>query len=259
MGTQIAQCAAACQLVDVSPGNRQGLVQQLILIVGAGEAHDLAQCAGLNQLTNVSVCRVLGVVEANVVYNALLSCQLSQFLGLLSGDGQRLLAVYVLAVFQSCLSNLVVESVRGSDVNQINVRIGYNIMPVGGDALEADLLLCGLCSFLVCVSNDLEGCNAVVRAKQHLSVSQCRGMSLAHPARTYQTNTDFFHFLFLLKNVLSMVIHEFTNFFTAFESLKIREKRFVSLVFVRVSRLTVPIVYGENREMSLHRIFLFYT
>ena len=182
----------------MAPGDREGLVEQLVLIVGAGEAHDLAESAGLNELTNVSVCRVLGVVEANIVYNALLLSQLSQLLGLLSGDGQRLLAVYVLAVLQSSLSNYIVESVRGSDINQVYVRVGNYIVPVGGDALEADLLLCGLCSLFVSVSYDLEGCGAVVRTKQHLSVSQCRGMSLAHPAGTYQTNTDFFHDNFLL-------------------------------------------------------------
>ena len=196
--TKVAQSAAASQLVDVAPGDREGLVEQLVLIVGAGEAHDLAESAGLNELTNVSVCRVLGVVEANIVYNALLLSQLSQLLGLLSGDGQRLLAVYVLAILQSSLSYYVVESVRGSNINQVYVRVGNYIVPVGGDALEADLLLCGLCSLFVSVSYDLEGCGAVVRTKQHLSVSQCRGMSLAHPAGTYQTNTDFFHDNFLL-------------------------------------------------------------
>ena len=198
VGTEVTQSTAASQLVDVAPGDREGLVEQLVLIVGAGEAHDLAESAGLNELTNVSVCRVLGVVEANIVYNALLLSQLSQLLGLLSGDGQRLLAVYVLAVLQSSLSNYIVESVRGSDINQVYVRVGNYIVPVGGDALEADLLLCGLCSLFVSVSYDLEGCGAVVRTKQHLSVSQCRGMSLAHPAGTYQTNTDFFHDNFLL-------------------------------------------------------------
>ena len=90
------------------------------------------------------------------------------------------------------------ESVRGSDINQVYVRVGNYIVPIGGGALEADLLLSGLCSLFVSVSYDLEGCGAVVRAKKHLSVSQCRGMSLAHPAGTYQTNTDFFHDNFLL-------------------------------------------------------------
>ena len=90
------------------------------------------------------------------------------------------------------------ERIRGRDVNQINVRVGYDIVPVGGDALEADLLLSGLGSSLIGVGNDLEGCGAVVGTKQHFGVSQCRGMSLAHPAGAYQTNTDFFHENFLL-------------------------------------------------------------
>ena len=57
----------------MAPGDREGLVEQLVLIVSAGEAHDLAESAGLNELTNVSICRVLGVVKANVVNYALLA------------------------------------------------------------------------------------------------------------------------------------------------------------------------------------------
>lgn len=54
VGTEVTQSTAASELVDVAPGDREGLVEQLVLIVGAGEAHNLAECAGLNQFTDVS-------------------------------------------------------------------------------------------------------------------------------------------------------------------------------------------------------------
>ena len=80
---EVAQRAAARQLVDVAPGDRQAFVEQLILIIGAGEPHNLAQCAGLNQLTHIGVGRVHGVVEADIVDNAFLRRKLGQFFGFL--------------------------------------------------------------------------------------------------------------------------------------------------------------------------------
>ena len=224
MRAKITECAAACELVDVSPGDRQVLVEKLILIVRAGEAHDFAQCTALYQLANVSICRVHGVVEANIVDDALLGSKLSQFSGLLSGDGQRFLAVYVLAVFQSSLCYFVVECVRGCDVNQIDIRIGDNIVPVSGDALEADLLLCRLCSLFICVCYDLERSNTVIRSEQHLSVSECGRVCLAHPAGAYQSNANFFHFLFLLQYCFCMIVKNFSYMVDDFESIEIVQK-----------------------------------
>nr|WP_295945457.1 hypothetical protein [uncultured Agathobaculum sp.] len=39
------------------------------------------------------------------------------------------------------------------------------------------------------------GPNSICAPEQHLRVSQRRRMRLAHPAGTYQTNTDIFHYL----------------------------------------------------------------
>lgn len=71
MGTEIAQCAATRQPVDVTPGDRQMLVEQLILIVGAGEAHDLAERTGLHQLAHISIRRVHGIIKADIIDDAL--------------------------------------------------------------------------------------------------------------------------------------------------------------------------------------------
>ena len=140
MAAQVAECARACQLVDVTPCDRNGRVEQYILIVGSVNAHDLAQLAGLNELCNVLVCRVHDVGETAVVDNALFLRQISQLAGLLRGQRQRLLAENMLAVLQSSLCHLVVHAVRSRNVDQVDFRIGDNVHPVGGIAVVAHVL-----------------------------------------------------------------------------------------------------------------------
>ena len=198
MAAQIAECARSCQLVDVTPCNRNGRVKQHILIVSSVYAHDLAQLAGLDEFRNILVCRVHDVGETTVVDYALFLSQISQLAGLLSRQRQRLLAENMLAVLESSLCHLVVHAVRGRNVNQVDFGIGNNVHPVGGVAVVAHVL-CELCyCVLADVAYQLKYRHII--AKNHACIVECGGVGLAHPASADQTDFNFLaHKFFLLK------------------------------------------------------------
>ena len=200
MAAQVAECAGTSQLVDVAPCDRNGRIEQHVLIVGSVYAHDLAQLAGLNQLCNVLVCRVHDVGETAVVDYALFLSQISQLAGLLSRQRQRLLAENMLAVLQSSLCHLVVHAVRGCNVNQVDCRIGNNVHPVGGVAVVAHVL-CELCNCVLAdIAYQLKYRHII--AEDHACIVECGGVGLAHPASADQTDFNFLaHKFFLLKKI----------------------------------------------------------
>ena len=196
VAAQVAECARACQLVDVAPCDRNGRIEQHVLIVGSVYAHDLAQLAGLNQLCNVLVCRVHDVGETAVVDNALFLSQISQLAGLLSRQRQRLLAENMLAVLESSLCHLVVHAVRGCNVNQIDFGIGNNVHPVGGVAVVAHVLRELCYCVLADVAYQLKYRHII--AEDHACVVECGGVGLAHPAGADQTDFNFLTHKYLL-------------------------------------------------------------
>ena len=200
VAAQVAECARACQLVDVAPCDRNGRVEQHILIVGSVNTHDLAQLAGLNQLCNILVCRVHDVGETAVVDNALFLRQISQLAGLLSRQRQRLLAENMLAVLESSLCHLVVHAVRGRNVNQVDFGIGDNVHPVGGVAVVAHVLRELCYCILADVAYQLKYRHII--AEDHACIVECGGVGLAHPAGADQTDFNFLaHKFFLLKKL----------------------------------------------------------
>ena len=204
MAAQVAECARACQLVDVTPCNRNGRVEQHILIVGSVNAHDLAQFAGLDQFSNVLVCRVHDVGETAVVDYALFLSQISQLTRLLSRQRQRLLAENMLAVLQSSLCHLVVHAVRGRNVHQVDFGIGDNVHPVGGVAVVAHVLRELCYCILADVAYQFKYRHII--AEDHACIVECGGVGLAHPASADQTDFNFLaHKFFLLKNLNTFV------------------------------------------------------
>ena len=196
MAAQVAECARACQLVDVTPCNRNGRIEQHILIVSSVYAHDLAQLAGLDELCNVLVCRVHDVGETAVVDYALFLGQISQLAGLLRGQRQRLLAENMLAVLESSLCHLVVHAVRGCNVHQIDFGIGNNVHPVGGVAVVAHVLRELCYCILADVAYQLKYRHII--AEDHACVVECGGVGLAHPAGADQTDFNFLAHKYLL-------------------------------------------------------------
>ena len=196
MAAQVTECAGTSQLVDVAPCDRNGRIEQHVLIVGSVYAHDLAQLAGLNQLCNVLVCRVHDVGETAVVDYTLFLSQISQLAGLLSRQRQRLLAENMLAVLESSLCHLVVHAVRGRNVNQVDFGIGDNVHPVGGVAVVAHVL-CELC---YCVLADVayQFKYRHIIAENHACIVECSGVGLAHPASADQTDFNFLTHKYLL-------------------------------------------------------------
>ena len=188
----------------MAPCDRNGRVEQHILIVSSVNAHNLAQLAGFNELCNVLVCRVHDVGETAVVDYALFLSQISQLAGLLSGQGQRLLAENMLAVLQSSLCHLVVHAVRGCNVNQVDCLISNNVHPVGGVTVVAHVLS-ELC---YCVLADVtyQFKYRHIITENHACVVECGGVGLAHPASADQTDFNFLaHKFFLLKNLNTFV------------------------------------------------------
>ena len=200
MAAQVAECAGTSQLVDVAPCDRNGRIEQHVLIVGSVYAHDLAQLAGLNQLCDVLVCRVHDVGETAVVDYALFLSQISQLARLLSRQRQRLLAENMLAVLQSSLCHLVVHAVRGRNVHQVDFGIGDNVHPVGGVAVVAHVLRELCYCILADVAYQFKYRHII--AEDHACIVECGGVGLAHPASADQTDFNFLaHKFFLLKKI----------------------------------------------------------
>lgn len=137
-------------------------------------------------------------VEADVIDDTLLSGKLSQLLRFFWRDGQRFLAVHILAILKCCFGHFIMECIRRSNIDEIDLRIRDKFMPVRRHTAEANLMLRNLSAFLIVVGNHLKDRYTEIRSEQHLLIEHCCAVCLAHPTCTNEANTNLFHFLLLL-------------------------------------------------------------
>ena len=196
MAAQIAQCTRSRQLIDMPPCQRNGGIQQHILIVGRMNTHDFAELAGLHQFSYILVCRIHDVGKTAVVDDALFLRKICQDTRLLCGKAERLFTKDLFSVLQRRLCHLKVHTVRCSDIHQIDLRIGDDIHPAGSIPAISHLLRKGSNLLLADITDQLEYRHIV--SKNHSCIMECSRMCLAHPARADQTNFNLFHNCLLL-------------------------------------------------------------
>ncbi len=178
------------------PCNRNGRVEQHILIVGGMYAHNPAQLARLHQFLYILVCRIHDVGESAVIDNTLFTRKIGENARLLGAQAERLFAENMLAVFQRRLCHFKVHAVRRCNVDQINIRIGYHALPVGGVTAVAHCLCKRGNLLLADIRHHLKHRHII--AENHFCVVKCGGMRPAHPAGADQTNANLFHPVYLL-------------------------------------------------------------
>ena len=190
MAAQIAEGAGAGQSADMPPCDRNGGIQQHILIIGCVDTHDASQFSALNEVVDILVGGIHDIGETAVVDQALCLRQIGEFPGLLCGKREGLLTEDVLAVLQCVLDHLVVHGIGGRDIDQIHIRIRGDCLPVICIATVA----VGFCEFggelLIDVGDHFKYRKLV--AEDHTRVVEGGRVRPSHPAAADQADSDFF-------------------------------------------------------------------
>jgi hypothetical protein len=124
-----------------APAVARGVVAPVLQVAGP-EVTDLAQLAGLDQLARQAHGRYEARVEAAHVLDAGLRHRAPELVALVRRARQRLLAKDVLARLGGQRRRLGVKGVRAAVVEQADLLVEYEVVPVGRPALVA-VAACG--------------------------------------------------------------------------------------------------------------------
>ena len=133
---EVAERARAGLLAHEAPG--LGVGHAPLLQVAAAEVADLAQLARLDQLAREPDRGDEAVVEGGHVLDAGRGDAPPDLVALVGGATERLLADHVLARLGGGDRRLGVEVVRAAVVEELDLRVGDELAPVGDVTLEAE-------------------------------------------------------------------------------------------------------------------------
>ena len=137
MRTKIAERTAAGELALETPGERHIGIADRVHHELPGERPELAEDALGDKPASLGDGRVSQVVEANQRLDISASRRFVHGASIGRGEGERLLAVHVLAGLDRGHRDLFVQPVGCDDVYHRHLRVGDRFAPVDGVALVA--------------------------------------------------------------------------------------------------------------------------
>ena len=187
---QVSVRAAAGDLLLQTPYQRELRVHDPVLQIHRAPVVDLADLARVDHLLRKRHGRDTAVVECRERALARLGRRRGHLLCLVQRVRQRLLADHVLAGFQRRQRHGQVQVARRADVDDADLRVGDDLLPVGLPLLEAEFGRSGLDGVFVAAADRLEhGLVGDVVEVRDLAPSV--GVGLAHERVSDHADADF--------------------------------------------------------------------
>ena len=191
MAGRVAQRAGARELAVMAPAEGDRGIRHQVEVERAAEKRDRPQLA--HQLPGMGDGGVLEVVEAHQRRDAGGLHRIEHGLGLGGTVGERLLAIDVLAGLGRGDGDLGMRVVGRGDVDDVDVRVGHELAPVGGPAAEPQLRRLCLGHVGAHVGYHLEHRHGGLGPEHHDRILERRAVGRAHPAGADHPDPDLAH------------------------------------------------------------------